>query len=53
MLLEALLDGERVDGTRHSPAASAELQKSEERRRMVLPLCGMRANARTRGASTR
>lgn len=53
MLLVALLDGERVDATAHTAESWAELQSSEERKRMVLPLCGVRAVAMARGVTTR
>ncbi|MDP9905571.1 hypothetical protein [Arthrobacter bambusae] len=53
-MLAGLLDGERVDATGFSVEAWSELQQSDQRkRRMVLPQCGVRAIARTRGASTR
>ncbi len=53
MLLTAMLDGSRVDATSYTAEAWTELQESEERARLVLPLCGVRAVARTRGPSTR
>ncbi|MDJ0459314.1 competence protein CoiA family protein [Arthrobacter sp. NQ7] len=53
MLLVAMLDGQRVDATTYSPEAWKELQNSEDRKRMVLPLCGVRAVAMTRGRNTR
>lgn len=52
MLLTAMLDGSRVDATTYTGAAWSELQESEERKRLVMPLCGIRAVAKSRGAST-
>lgn len=48
-----MLDGVRVDATTYTSNAWAELQESEERKRMVLPLCGTRAVPMKRGPSTR
>jgi hypothetical protein len=47
-----MLDGNRVDATTYTIEAWSELQESEDRKRMVMPLCGIRAVAKTRGAST-
>jgi hypothetical protein len=49
MPLVAMLDGERVDATKHTRETWRALQASEERRRMVMPLCGVRAVAKARG----
>ncbi|KIC68710.1 competence protein CoiA family protein [Pseudarthrobacter phenanthrenivorans] len=53
MLLTAVLDGSRVDATTYTADTWAELQKSEDRKRMVMPVCGVRAVAKTRGPVTR
>lgn len=53
MLLTALLDGDRVDATTYNAESWAELQNSKDRRRMVMPVCEIRAVAKTRGATTR
>lgn len=53
MLLTTMLDGSRVDATTYTSATWAELQETEDRKRMVMPICGIRAVAKTRGASTR
>jgi hypothetical protein len=53
LLLTALLDGERVDATTYNADSLSELQKSEERKRMVMPVCGVRAVAKARGETTR
>ncbi|WP_349033899.1 competence protein CoiA family protein [Pseudarthrobacter sp. SORGH_AS 212] len=52
MLLTALLDGNRVDATAHTKESWAELQNSEDRKRMVMPVCGVRAVAKARGETT-
>jgi hypothetical protein len=52
MLLVALLDGQRIDATTLSRASWLELQNSEERKRLILPGCGIRAVAKPRGEST-
>ncbi|MGO4120702.1 competence protein CoiA family protein [Arthrobacter sp. YAF16] len=49
MPLVAMLDGERVDATKHTRESWAELQSSDDRKQMVMPLCGIRAVAKTRG----
>lgn len=53
MLLTAMLDGKRVDATTYTAEAWSELQGSADRTRMVMPLCRIRAVAKTRGPSTR
>lgn len=53
MLLTALLDGVRMDATTYSAESWRELQNSDDRRRMVMPVCGIRAIAKTRGTSTK
>jgi len=52
MPLIADLDGQRIDATKMTAEAWAALQGSEGRRRLVMPVCGMRAIAKKRGAST-
>lgn len=52
MPLIAELDGRRLDATKMTAEAWAALQGSEGRRRLVMPVCGMRAIAKKRGAST-
>ncbi|WP_229992254.1 competence protein CoiA family protein [Arthrobacter sp. Bi26] len=44
-----MLDGERVDATKHTRESWLALQSSEERRQLVMPLCGVRAVAKARG----
>lgn len=51
MPLIAMLDAARVDARRFTPQAWSELQQSEERRRMLMPLCGVRAVAKTLGST--
>ncbi|WP_026556944.1 competence protein CoiA [Arthrobacter sp. 35W] len=53
MPLIAMLDGERVDATTHTPASWADLQASEDRKRLVMPVCNIWAVAKTRGQATR
>lgn len=53
MLLTAMLDGSRVDATTYSKEAWSELQGSEDRKRMIMPVCGVRAVAKTRGGTTK
>ncbi|GAA3325863.1 hypothetical protein GCM10017711_23350 [Paeniglutamicibacter sulfureus] len=53
MLLVAMLDGERIDATARTPESWAALQASEDRKRLVLPGCNIRAVAKTRGPDTR
>lgn len=53
MLLTAMLDGSRVDATTHTKETWSELQNSEDRKRMFMPVCGVRAVAKTRGETTR
>lgn len=53
MLLTAMLDGSRVDATTYRKEAWSELQESEDRKRMVMPVCGVRAVAKTRGGITK
>jgi competence CoiA-like predicted nuclease len=53
MLLTAMLDGDRVDATTYTKEAWSELQNSEERKRMVMPVCGVRAVAKARGETTK
>ncbi|CAH0126196.1 hypothetical protein SRABI83_00084 [Arthrobacter sp. Bi83] len=48
-----MLDGSRVDATTYTAEGWSELQESEDRKRMVMPVCGIRAVAKTRGPSTR
>jgi hypothetical protein len=47
--LVAMLDGERVDATKHTRESWLALQSSNERKLMVMPLCGVRAVAKSRG----
>lgn len=49
MPLVAMLDGERLDATQHTRESWTALQSSADRPRMVMPLCGIRAVAKTRG----
>lgn len=49
MPLVALLDGERVDAMMHDANSWAALQKSEDGKRLVMPVCHIRAVAKTRG----
>lgn len=51
MPLIAMLDTERVDARTFTPEAWFELQRSEKRRQMKMPLCGIRAVAKTVGAT--
>lgn len=51
--LIAMLDGERVDATTHDRESWAALQSSEDRKRLVMPVCNIRAVAKTRGQATR
>lgn len=53
MLLTAMLDGSRVDATTYTAEGWSELQESEDRKRMTMPLCGIRGVAKKRGESTR
>jgi hypothetical protein len=53
MLLVALLDGERVDATKHSTESWSALKESKDRERLVMPLCGIRAIPKSRGSHTR
>lgn len=53
MLLIAMLDGERVDAITHTAESWAALQASEDRKRLVMPVCNIRAVAKTRGQETR
>lgn len=53
MPLVAVLDGERVDATAHTEDSWARLKASEDRRRLVLPICNTRAVAKSRGQRTR
>jgi hypothetical protein len=45
MLLVALRDGKRIDATTLSRESWLKLQTSEERKRLILPGCGIRAVA--------
>lgn len=49
--LIAMLDGVRVEALEHSAESWAELKRSEEIKRMVMPLCEIRAIAKTRGCT--
>jgi hypothetical protein len=49
MPLVAMLDGERVDATKHTRESWLALQSSDERKLLVMPLCGVRAVAKARG----
>lgn len=49
MPLVAMLDGARVDATKHTRESWLALQASDERKQMVMPLCGVRAVAKLRG----
>ncbi|MFJ5694573.1 competence protein CoiA [Arthrobacter sp. NPDC093125] len=51
MPLIAILDGERVDASKHSRESWTELKQSDQLKRMVMPLCGIRAIAKSRGAT--
>lgn len=48
-----MLDEQRVDATTYTAGSWLELQESEDRKRMTMPLCGIRAVAKKRGESTR
>ncbi|RAN79350.1 hypothetical protein B5P43_15700 [Bacillus sp. SRB_336] len=52
MPLIAELDGRRMDATKMTAEAWAALQAAEDRRRLVMPVCGMRAIAKKRGEGT-
>lgn len=49
MPLIAMLDGVRVDASEQSAESWTELKQSEDLKRMVMPLCEIRAIAKTRG----
>lgn len=49
----AILDGDRVDSTQLTDDAWVALKKSDDRTRLVIPLCGARAIAKTRGHATK
>ncbi|NMR30917.1 competence protein CoiA [Crystallibacter degradans] len=49
MPLVAYLDGERIDATKKTSQDWDDLQASEERKRLKMPLCGVRAVAKARG----
>lgn len=51
MPLIAMLDGVRVDASVHSPESWAALKQSDDAKRMVMPLCEIRAVAKTRGST--
>jgi hypothetical protein len=51
MPLIAILDGLRVDALEHSAESWGELKQSEDIKRMVMPLCEIRAIAKTRGST--
>lgn len=53
MPLIAMLDGQRVDATTYDKGSWNELQASEGRKRLVMPVCNIRAVAKTRGHTTR
>lgn len=53
MPLIAMLDGARVDATQYDSGSWAALQASEDRKRLVMPVCNIRAVAKTRGRATR
>lgn len=53
MPLIAMLDGKRVDATTHDKSSWDALQASEDRKRLVMPVCNIRAVAKTRGQTTR
>lgn len=48
-----MLDGERVDATTHDAESWAALQASRDRKRLLMPVCNIRAVAKTRGQATR
>lgn len=47
-----MLDDVRVDASKMAAPEWASLQASEERKRLVMPVCGMRAIAKKRGEGT-
>jgi hypothetical protein len=47
MPLVAYLDGKRVDATRHTKDAWSALKESQDRKRLVMPQCGIRAVPKT------
>lgn len=51
MPLIAMLDGARVDASAHTAESWAELKQSDDAKRMVMPLCEIRAVAKTRGST--
>ena len=51
MPLIAMLDDERIDASQYTPDAWAKLRSSGEAKQMVMPLCGIRAIAKTRGTT--
>lgn len=53
MLLVAMLDGARIDASAETPESWLELKQSEDRKRLVMPGCGLRAIARSSKLSTR
>lgn len=53
MPLIAILDGDRVDATTHDRQSWAALKKSDDRKRLVMPVCNIRAVAKSRGDDTR
>ena len=53
MLLTAMLDESRVYAPSFTAEEWAELQCSDDRKRMVMPVCNVRAVAKTRGPFTR
>lgn len=53
MLLVATLDGARIDASAHTPESWWELKQSEDRERLLMPGCGLRAVARSSKLATR
>jgi hypothetical protein len=49
--LIAMLDGARVDASAHTAESWAELKQSDDAKRMVMPLCEIRAIAKARGTT--
>jgi competence CoiA-like predicted nuclease len=51
MPLIGILDGVRVDASEYSAESWAEPKQSEDLKRLVMPLCEIRAIAKTRGST--
>lgn len=51
MPLIAMLDGARVDATKHTREKWTELKQSEDGKRLVMPSCEIRAVVKTRAST--